>query len=104
MSSISLPNPLQLVTANRQKELLGQRTGAGRAIREKAVREVAFSAAGRDGSAPGALSPGLFWKIVGALALALCVYNAVGTAWFGSDWLFAYWNAWDYWSAGGYYR
>ncbi len=58
----------------------------------------------RSAAAQGATSPTVFWKVVMALAMALSVYNAIGTALLGSDWLFACWNAWDYWCAGGYCR
>lgn len=96
MSSISLPKPLRMAAAERQRNAGGRPLGV--------VGSAVTSTQDRSAAALTATGPVLFWKIMMALAMVLSVYNAIGMAMLGSDWLFAYWNAWDYWCAGGYCR
>lgn len=85
MSSISLPKPRRMAAAERQRKAPGRQLGV--------VGAAATSSQDQSAAPLSAISPAQFWKVVMVLAMALSVYNAIGTALLGSDWLFA-WPTW----------
>lgn len=96
MSSVSLSKPLRATAAAPRRAAKGRKADRVQAASEDDQD--------RSAAAQGAISPTVFWKVVTALAMALSVYNAIGMVLFGPDWLTVYWDAWDYWCAGGYCR
>ncbi|WP_370675563.1 hypothetical protein [Pleomorphomonas sp. PLEO] len=88
MSSISLSKP-QRVTAAMPQRMAGERK----------IDHVQTESAGdqdRSAAANNALSPGLFWKAIMALATVLVINATIGMALHGTFWLTAYWDALAY--------
>lgn len=96
MSSVSLSKPLRATAAAPRR--------AAEVLKEARSLPVLVNNQDPAAAANDAFSPALFWKVVATLTMVLFINAAVGISLQGTDWLTAYWNAWDYWCAGGYCR
>ncbi len=96
MSSISLLKPLGVTAAAPTWTAEGRGTDR---VQTASVGDQDRSVAANDADRLA-----LFWKLITALAIGLLIYNVVGMAMFGSGWIFACWDAMEYWCNGGYCR